>query len=83
MLSSRVSPSPPLLLLLLGCQLSAADSGAEQIHLAFTAEVTAVQVTYSTFQPVTPTAKYGKETPEALVSLTPTSGGEALPMFFL
>ncbi|KAF0292884.1 Acid phosphatase type 7 [Amphibalanus amphitrite] len=68
---------PPSTLLLLvavlakGC--SAADSsGAEQIHLSFTDDVTTIQVTYSTFQPVKASARYGTDQPDTL-------NGVALP----
>ncbi|XP_043193779.1 acid phosphatase type 7-like [Amphibalanus amphitrite] len=65
-------PTPPLLLVvvavLLGGVCSVADnSGAEQIHLSFTDDVTTIQVTYSTFQPVKASARYGTDQPDTLV----------------
>ncbi|KAF0314612.1 Acid phosphatase type 7 [Amphibalanus amphitrite] len=67
-----LSRAPLFLLLvaavLLGGVCSVADnSGAEQIHLSFTDDVTTIQVTYSTFQPVKASARYGTDQPDTLV----------------
>ena len=74
----------PLLVVLLGCGRSAADSTPQQIHLSLTDDVTAVQVTYSTLQPGPARARYGRQTPDTLVSrdvtavqVLPAEGGGA------